>query len=321
MSNNKDEILQGLKNWATQNKHIYCVIITGSQAREYRKADEYSDIDVVVFCKNRHWFDHNPEWMSEISKPVSYYTDKVLMNQLGNKIFFYNGVGVDIVFLDKRMSYWAYLYARMKNHNIFLKLIPRGLRKLMEDAIHAFSYSVHRGFFCIVDKNNYSKKLQYLEEAFRFRRDMFFDMKRVNFIVNKFWHHSYLMAIKLYRGDLLSARIECDNGMKICLLNLIELYTKSINGKDFDTMHNGRGISEWGNPAFTSRFQYIFGHYDFADSWRSLEATMDLFSDVLISLQELHPDLKVNNPEQYIRKWIYGIKMKNATNYEFTTGE
>ncbi|MBB6112603.1 Streptomycin adenylyltransferase [Mucilaginibacter lappiensis] len=316
MSNNKDEILLGLTTWAAKNKDIFCVIITGSMAREYKKADEYSDIDVIVFCKNRHWFDHNPEWMQEISVPVAYYTDKVLANQLGNKIFFHNGVGMDIVFLDKRLSYWAYLYALLKEKNNFLKLTPRILKNPIEDALNAFAYSVQRGFFCVVDKKDYNEKLHYIEKIFRSKKDKVFDMKRVNFIVNKFWHHSYLMAIKLHRGDLLSAKIECDNGLKICLLHLIELHTKSIRGAVFDTMHNGRGISAWGDPAFISRFKYIYGHYDFADSWNGLEETMDLFSDVVDALYSLHPDMKVNNPEQYIRKWVSGIKEKNINNYE-----
>lgn len=314
MSKNKEEVLSGLKSWALKHKDIYCVIITGSQAREHEKSDEYSDIDVAVFCRNRHWFDNNHEWMSEISVPVAYYTDRVLMNQLGNKVFFYNAIAMDIVFLDKRISYWAYIYAKIRSKKIVSVLIPGIVKHKFENAINAFAYNVHRGFYSIVDKKDYDRKLHYVEEKFRHKRNKFFDLKRVNFIVNKFWHHSYLMAIKMYRGDLLSAKIECDNGLKICLLNMIELHTKTLRGGDFDTLHNGRRISEWGDPAFISRLKYVYGHYDFADSWNSLEATMDLFSDVLVSLHKLHPNMIVNNPEKYVRKWINDIKERSSLN-------
>lgn len=316
MSSNKDEILLGLKTWAERNKDISCVIITGSQARETFKADEYSDVDAMVFCKNKRWFDHHTEWIAEISVPVAYYTDKVLANQLGNKIFFSNGIGMDIVFLDQRMCYWAYLYAGLKEKSGLLKLLPSSLKNSIESAINAFTYNVQRGFLCVVDKKDYNKKLHYIEEVFRFKRDKVFNMDRVNFILNKFWHHSYLMAIKLHRGDLLSARIECDNGLKICLLNLIELHTKSIKGAEFDTLHNGRRIAEWADPNFESRFKLMYARYDFADTWNSLDVTMDLFSDVLQALLSLHPDIKVNNPEKYIRQWIAAIKKKNIYCYE-----
>lgn len=314
MSKKKEEILSGLKNWALKNKDIYSVIIAGSQAREHAKADEYSDLDVVVFCKNKHWYDNNPEWMSEIAVPVAYYTDKVLMNQMGNKIFFYNSMAMDIIFLDKRLSYWVYLYTRMRSKKIIYALIPGIIKRTCEDAINAFAYNVQRGFYCLVDKKDYDRELHYVEEKFRHKKDKFFDMKRVNFIVNKFWHHSYVMAIKMYRGDLLSARIECDNGLKICLLQLIELHTKTLRGGEFDTWHSGRRISEWGDPAFTSRLKYIYGHYDLADAWNSLEETMHLFSDVLASLHKLHPNMTVNNPEKYIHKWIDDIKDRTSLN-------
>jgi aminoglycoside 6-adenylyltransferase len=314
MNKHKEEVLSGLKSWALKHKDIYSVIVTGSQARDYVRSDEYSDIDVIVFCRNRYWFDNNPVWMKDIATPVAYYTDRVLLNQMGNKIFFANAIAMDIVFLDIRMAWWGYVFARASNNRFLSVLMPRVLKRNFENGINAFAYNVHRGFYSVVDKKDYDRQLHYIEERFRHKKDKFFNLGRVNFIVNKFWHHSYLMSIKMYRGDLLSAKIECDNGLKICLLNMMELHAKSLKGGEFDTLHNGRKITEWGDPAFTSRLKYVYGHYDLADSWRCLEETIDLFCDVLSALQQLHPGMAINNPEEHVRKWINDIKNKTSLN-------
>jgi aminoglycoside 6-adenylyltransferase len=65
--------------------------------------------------------------------------------------------------------------------------------------------------------------------------------------------------------------------MKEFLLTMLEWHACAIHGWRYDTWHSGRFLAEWTDPATWESLHQTFGHFEAADSWRALLASMTLF--------------------------------------------
>jgi aminoglycoside 6-adenylyltransferase len=96
-------------------------------------------------------------------------------------------------------------------------------------------------------------------------------------LVNDFWYHAVWVAKKLRRGELWTAQMCCDGYMKRLLLTMIEWHAGAASGWSADTWHNGRFLEQWADPRAVDGLRGAFAHYDTADVWRALLASMDMF--------------------------------------------
>lgn len=310
MNKHKEAIIDKIRHWAAQNEDIAYVIITGSQSRQHKQADEYSDIDISIFSRNVKWYENTSDWVAQIAPPIACYQDNIAAGLMGKKIFFSGEVALDVFFLDSRLLFWLFQYVRLKDQKLLYAVIPTHLKKIIDQRISFFMEYISRGFHCLVDKKDYHKRLTYIEQKCRFLPENYFNLDRVGHIVNKFWHHAWFMAVKLHRGNYFSAKIQYDNGLKYNLLYLMELQTKTLKGKDFETWQSGRYVEEWGESYVVSRLPYIFGHYEPDDAWNGLIETISLFTYLTDFIISAYPELTFLNPAKEVTAWIYALREK-----------
>jgi aminoglycoside 6-adenylyltransferase len=122
--------------------------------------------------------------------------------------------------------------------------------------------------------------------------------------VNQFLYYSVWTAKKLRRGELLTARSCCDDTLKQLLLRVIEWYTHSKNGWNFDTRHDGRSLERWADPTVVNSLRGTFAHYDREDVVASLSNTMKLFRALTLDLSnQLGYDYPLET-DQRLSAWI-----------------
>lgn len=312
MTPEKQEILEKLRTWALENDDVMCVMCTGSHGNQVSEvADEFSDIDVVVFTKRIPFYLHNPGWAPEALGPVAFeYIDDIVAPGIPGvkKLFFENGVRVDMLFWEISAINFGYRYLKLKKVFPIVKWFPTIIRKMLENRFSYFPKYIRRGFDTIVDKRNLTHKGKYIEANHRYRNEPFTE-KKLQGVVGRFWTTAICMAIYISRKELFVAKIMGDRTMKLMLLHLIELYTRKLKGPDYDMWADGRHMEDWAPPFITRRMKTIYGYYEADDAWRAMMETIDLFSLVLTRLTTEFPEVKVQNPEKYFRKMIKAVEV------------
>jgi predicted nucleotidyltransferase len=308
MNKAKHEVLKRLTDWATSTKDISCIVVAGSHARKDHQPDEFSDIDVVIFSSNVKFYERNFDWINQIGEPVLYYKDQLSRNITGRKVYFSNGVGLDIFFLDERAVYWSYLYAKASERKWLFAMVPGPVKKMMKAAVLFFAEYIRRGFYCLVDKGKFYDRLCYVDTRFKFRQEGF-NREKLEHLINSFWRYALHTAINLQRREFWHAKITCDHGMKKTLLVLVEIYTRTIEGRDYDTWHHARFLERWAAPFIVEKLPLIYGHYEMEDAWKCMKETADLFSEITRRLTDHVTDLNLLNPEEYVRQWIEAMQV------------
>lgn len=68
--NRYDELMKRLLDVCKAQPEIKAVIIVGSQAREISKADEYSDLDLIIACSEPQILLYENNIICKLGKPV-----------------------------------------------------------------------------------------------------------------------------------------------------------------------------------------------------------------------------------------------------------
>lgn len=309
MDKARNEVLRKLKDWATATSDVSSIVVAGSSARKDYPPDEFSDVDIVIFSSNASFYQQNFDWIHQIDTPVLYYKDRLDRNIVGRKVYFANGVGLDIFFLDEKSVRWSYLYAKASKKKWLFAALPKPVKKIMNGAVFFFTEYIRRGFYCLVDKGKFEERLHYVNNTFTFKQEAF-SREKLEHVINSFWRYALHTGINLQRREYWHAKITCDHGMKKTLLVLIEIYTKVANGRDYDTWHHARFLEKWAAPFIVERLPYIYGHYEMEDAWKCMKETADLFSEITRQIQEHIPDLNLLDPETHVRKWLEEMWVK-----------
>ena len=61
-------IMDKLVDWGNSSDKLSAIIIVGSYAREDHGADEYSDLDVLLFVNDADYFLSSDQWLGNIGK-------------------------------------------------------------------------------------------------------------------------------------------------------------------------------------------------------------------------------------------------------------
>lgn len=83
--NRYDELLKRLLAVCEAQPEIKAVIIVGSQAREISKADEYSDLDLIITCYELQILIYENNIIGKLGKPV-YSLLKIFLPEKKNAV-------------------------------------------------------------------------------------------------------------------------------------------------------------------------------------------------------------------------------------------
>jgi aminoglycoside 6-adenylyltransferase len=244
------QLEQRFADWALTQAAIRAVIIVGSRARLVHAADEWSDLDLVVFATETASYLNEAAWLEALG-----HTRLTVSNSFG-----------------KNDREWLALYDDgCKLDAAFLTIDPAATTTLQQ-MLGAFPYPVvlQRGVRILLDKTDTSHELRWPEIAaqrpptaatFTTAIDhMLFDaLKTAKFI---------------RRADLWPAKQLCDGRLKQHVLQMLE-WRAMTNA--YDIWYEGRFIDEWADREALAALPDTFAVYDAADLQRALFSTLDLF--------------------------------------------
>lgn len=251
-----DVLVARLVAWGDRDDDIRAVAVIGSRARDDHPADVWADLDLFLFVNmpERYW--ERDDWLHELGEPVVTFVEPTPDGRgLERRTLFASGCDVDIV-----------------------PIYAEGFRALLAGDIppHIAGMAA-RGFRVLLDKDGLLMPLVSVttdQSALNSPTEAEF----VNLIAD-FWYHTVWVAKHLRRGELWWAKSGCDGYLKGLLLRMLEWHTWARDPKA-NTWMNGRYLEEWADPQIVTMLPEVFAHYDEADVWRALRATMVLFEHV-----------------------------------------
>ena len=244
-----DDFLDSVSAWARRQADVVAVVMTGSRARDDGAIDPYSDYDIELFTEDPARYE-GLEWLSEIG-PVWVCLPQTSEGHPTRLCFFDGGVKADFMIVP------AIVLDTMVEHQSLSDLWQRGYRVLL-------------------DRTGLTARLPAPSEkpavSLPPTEDGYLDTHTV------FWFEAAHIPRYLVRGELWVVKFR-DFTMKQALLKMIE-WQATARSADADVWYIGTKAKAWTSPDVWERLHETFAHFDAADSWRALLATLSLFRDV-----------------------------------------
>jgi len=250
------EIIDNFIHWGVKNEKVRAALLIGSQARKDNVADEYSDLDIVMFVDEPELFLLSDLWLGDIGKYHVSFIESTIGGAKEKRVIFNDILDVDII---------------IQSYNTIDVI---GVTEIADILL--------RGYTIIIDKVGLRKKLglqKIIKPTYNFPSKQDF----IN-TVNDFWYHCVWTAKKLKRGELWTA-INClDSYMKWKLLSIIEIHAKSKHGAEYDTWYGGRFLEEWADARIIDELSNCFAQYNVESIKNALLASMSLFRSLAIEI-------------------------------------
>ena len=252
MNSRYENIINNLIKYGEESDLIKAVVLIGSQSGQSNYADEYSDIDVILFVSNIGFFINSDEWINFLGKYYISFVEKTVSGGMERRVFFENAMDADFIFLQADDN----------------------------SRINELSEIVSRAYKILLDKTNFTDIISSLAKS-----DKPFSIpleSEFQNLISEFWFHVIWAKKKVMRGELWVA-ITCVNGhMKEMLLKMIEYHSHALHGADYDTWHSGRFIEHWAQPWVVKEFQNIYAGYSDKEIMKAISATMNLFEKISV---------------------------------------
>ena len=242
---------------AKEDKDIKAIVLIGSSTRDTDKADEYSDLDVVIATeKPEEWlFGDCPEKLGSVK--IS-FVEPTLGGGKERRMLYEGSLDVDMIVFTPDQ---------------FEKAIREGVASCV----------MNRGYEIMYDAEEYSALLkEYISHELKPT-----DLSEPEFInmVNDFFFHTIWASKKILRGELWTAKMCIDAYLKKYLLKIIEMY--SVSKYHVDVWHDGRFLDRWAEKEILSDLEKCFAHYDREDMVSALLATQNLFTRLASQTAEM----------------------------------
>jgi aminoglycoside 6-adenylyltransferase len=197
-----ERLLQRITAWSHQEPDVRAAVIIGSRARSDHPADEWSDLDVLLFVRDPECYVRSADWVASFGTVWLTFVERTPDGAAWERRVLYEG-GLDVDF--------ALNPAQWLEH-----MVANGLAPDMADVIL-------RGVRMLADKDGLAAKVLQLPlpDAPPFRQPS--DAEFLG-AVSDFWYHSLWSAKHLRRGELWWAKAGCDGRLKALLQTLFALW-------------------------------------------------------------------------------------------------
>jgi aminoglycoside 6-adenylyltransferase len=248
-----ERLTQKFVTWAQAEPDIRAAIVVGSRARTDHPADEWADLDIVVFTTDVERYIASADWVENVGVHWLSFVEHTHNGGWERRVLFDGGLDVDFVFDPVQV----------------LEQVAAG------DASPDVVDIVRRGIRELVDKDGLLAKLGTID----WQASPFQPPSKTDFLnlVRDFWYHTVWMTKHLRRGEVWLAKSCCDMYMKEQLRWMLEWHARAVQGPEHDTWMCGRFLEEWADPRAVAQLPEVFARYDRQDIARALQATMALF--------------------------------------------
>lgn len=278
--------------WAPTRSDVHAVLAVGSRARTDRPADEFSDLDIVLFADEPDRLIESDDWLSEIGQVAMSFVEQTAVGG----------------WRERRAVFEPML-------DVDFSVVPTNLLDLdfavsgpVVDVIYPV---VERGYRILYDPTGRLKTLDTMATTPQAPGSGPDETAYTNLVID-FWYHAMWTAKKLLRGELLVARQCLDDSMKVNLLRAIGWLAHSRK-PIVDTWHGYRFFEIWGDEDIVQSLHATYGTVSHAQILDDLARTMDLFSRVA---RDAASQLEYDYPtraESHVRDWIRRTVAEEAT--------
>lgn len=235
--------------WIATQPNLRAILVVGSQARRDHPADEWSDLDLMVFATDFSPYLTQTDWLDDLGSVWVCVPQQTGAGDPELLVLFEGGHKVDFVFYPLTE-----------------------LQRLVQTETLPDVYQ--RGYEVLVDKEGLAARLpacSFVASPFEPPSEAIFRAT-----INAFWYGAVYVAKQIRRRQLWLVKHR-DWTMKTHLLQVMEWHARAVKGWGYDTWHDGKFAAEWTDPQTWAALDHAFGHFDAGDSWRALLVTMDLF--------------------------------------------
>lgn len=241
--------------WATARPDLVAGVVVGSRGRSDHPADEWSDLDLVIFSTAAEAYILEGAWLEEFGVLWAAWLDNTGSGYPEWFALYAGGLKVDIVFVPVQAS--AATLAHMLSHFAHQDVLQRGVRVLFDKSdlpAQAETATLATSSQAIPTPSSAE----------------FYDY------LNHFWITAAKTAKLIQRNDLWRAKQACDGELKACLLRMLEWHARFRYGPERDIWYEGRFLASWADPRATAELPATFANYDQADLRRALLASLRL---------------------------------------------
>ncbi|MGD0167782.1 MAG: aminoglycoside 6-adenylyltransferase [Gaiellaceae bacterium] len=263
-----EELLARLRVWGEMEDDVRGIILFGSRARASRPADRWSDVDLLVSCRDPGALLGSTEWLEALGEVrISFLETNPVDREQERRVLFASGLDVDFNFVQARrlrLLRFALGPARM--------LVPPAQRRDARAGAQALATIMRPGSRILLDKDGVLERVTELS----LRQPLPPPRERpLDEIASDFWYHAVWTAKKLRRGELWMAKGCCDAYLKDRIAEVLSLGRERPDG-----LSTPRFIDQALDDATAKLLRESHGRYDRADLARALTVTLDLFSQV-----------------------------------------
>ncbi|MBI9046656.1 MAG: aminoglycoside 6-adenylyltransferase [Anaerolineaceae bacterium] len=285
------KLTENFTQWAQTEDNIRAAIIIGSRARFDHPADDWSDLDIVIFAQEPEIYLNNSKWLSTFGSPwLSFVEPTRDQKYMELRALFADGLDVD--FVPQPVSLLEDMFKNGFSRD-FVEIINRGIRFL-------------------VDKDGFSSQLQ--KSRIPLLKYKTPTQEEFHNLINNFWYYAVWTAKRLRREELWRAISACDNTMKKLLWTMMEWHALIPREDEGSHSFQGQFVERWADPRALKVLPEIFAHYDLEDIWKALFSTMELFNwmehETARYLEYSLPDNGEKHTIDYISKLFEGRKQK-----------
>jgi aminoglycoside 6-adenylyltransferase len=269
--------------WSLTQPAIAAVMIVGSRARWDHPADDWSDLDLVVFAGETSVYLHDPAWLNALGVVIA-----AISNSFGQN--------------DRE---WIALYADGSKLDAAFLTIDPAAAPTLQAMLDQFPYPdvLQHGVRMLIDKTHTPVELRLPEIA----APELPAPSDFTTLVNRMWLDAIKAAKFIRRHDLWRARQLVDCELKQHLLTLLEWHA-AVQRDRRHVWYDGRFMSEWADPQAMAELPATFAAYAAADLQRALFATLELFrrlaQDVAQQLGYAYPIQTDQFADNYIRAML-----------------
>ncbi|MFX1509275.1 MAG: aminoglycoside 6-adenylyltransferase [Promethearchaeota archaeon] len=276
--------------WAKTQDHIRLAMVVGSRARKMAPADQWSDLDIVIFSTDPGKLIDSEDWVNKFGNPVITFIEPTAGGSgesYERRVLYNNGLDVDFA---------------VDPFELMLKAKKNGITpELVEETANV----IGRGIRVLIDKDklmtNFLKEYKAIKIPKAGPPTEHEYLERVK----DFWYHTVWAAKKIRRGELWEGKACLDCFMKgRCLLPMIEWHARLVHFHGYDTWFRGRFMERWADPRIIAELRGVFAHYDEEDVWQALANTMQLFRWMAKEVAEKLDFTYPKDADQFASRWV-----------------
>jgi len=252
---NPRKLLKNIEKWAKNQPDLRTLILLGSHVHKGH-TDRLSDIDLYLFVENLNNYKENQDWF-KVFGPVWLAVLNDESDYVGWKVIYEGGLLVEF-----------FMY-------------PITALETMRDKLPEH---FEPGYDILVDKDRRAKQLPQASETTQPPESPSVEMFQKS--LASFWLNAYHVAKYLWRRDLWRAKHH-DWRLKDDLLQMMSWHAVLKGKQQTFTAYEGKGLQTWIEPETFTSLMTVFGRFYPADSWRALEDTIKLFTQLSSEIAEI----------------------------------